>query len=489
MNIEELLPGTNLETYDVEFKGILNDGKDTNGDSLSVGWLKTLAAFANSNGGKLYVGIENKSHKVVALSHQEADQQILLLQREIKQRLEPNITYHINSLPIKGKNTNYVLEIEVKSSPFRPVFVHDRGAALVFVRDFGSTRLATSEEIRNLVLFSEQISYDSFFTNETYDEKDFNVLQSAALRNGKEKLKEKQLISIGFCNSELKLSKGALLFRDDYSSILTRIDVSFYPSINKGERLIYEPKTFLGPITQVIDEATEYVMSHSEIVWKKTDSGRDNVSSYPRRSLLEGISNALCHRNYYLTTSIIQIDVFVDRLEITSPGSLLGSQRVIKEKDISSITPKRRNEVIARTLEDVHYVENRGSGFDLIVEEYRAANETHKPFVSSDQNSFSLTLPNLNYSKGIIDEKNDCPEVFVDDISISERDLKILSFCYVNMKSASEISGILGISSSTYFRNTILKKLVDKKYLLVDGSSSFPRYLSNHDLVKLTSEQ
>lgn len=485
MKLEELFPGIDLETNSIEFKGILNEGKNINGESQTVSWLKTLAAFANSNGGKLYVGVEDKTHKIVSLDHESADKQILLIQKEMKQRIEPQITYRINPIAIKGNETRYILEIEVSPSSSKPVFLHDRGASLVFVRDFGLTRSAIPEEMINLVLLSEQISYDAFFTNEAYKEEDFTILQNAAIAKTNNKISTKELISNGFCDKDLKLSKGALLFRDDCVSKLTRIDVSFYPSINKGERLIFAPKSFVGPITKVIDEATDYIMSHSETVWKKTDNGREDVSSYPKRSVLEGISNALSHRNYYLVTSLIEVDVFVDRLEITSPGSLLGMQRLVKEKDIASIAPRRRNEVIARTLESTHYLENKGSGFDLIANDYCAVDETHKPFISSDQNFFSLTLPNLNYLKGVIDETNDMPEVFVNDVSITDRDLKILSYCYVSKRSSAEIAKLLGVSSSTYFRNSILGKLTKAKYLLVDGSSKYPYYISNREFVKL----
>ncbi len=485
MKFEELYPGVNLETENVEFKGILSEGKAENGDSLTVTWLKTIAAFANSDGGKLYVGVEDKAHKIVSLDHEKADKQVLLLQKEIKQRLEPQIAYKIHPLPIKGEETRYIIEIVVSPSPTKPVFLHDRGAALVFIRNFASTRLATSEEMRNLVLFSEQISFDSLLTDKKYSETDFTTLQNAAFVKTNNKLSIKQLISVGFCDSNLNLSKGALLFGDAYSSNLTRIDVSFYPSINKGERLIFAPKTFTGSIVKVIDDATEYIMSHSDTVWKKTANGRENIASFPERSLREGISNALCHRNYYLTTSIIEIDVFVDRLEIVSPGSLLGSQKLTKEKNLCSITPKRRNEVIARTLEAIHYAENKGSGFDLIEEEYHSVNDVHKPFISSDQNAFSLTLPNLNYVKGVIDETNDTPDVFVNDVAITERDLKILSFCYVNRRSSAEIAKMLGLTSSTYFRNNVLGKLVKGNYLILDESFAYPTYVSNHNLVKL----
>ncbi len=485
MNFEELYPGVNLENDKIEFKGILLKGEGKSGQEMEMTWLKTIAVFANGEGGSIFVGVEDKSHKIVALSQEEADKQALLIQKEIKQRIEPAVNYTIKPISIKGTETRYLLEIKVSASMSKPVFVHDRGAAVVFVRDFSSSRLATPEEIRDLVLSSENISYDSFFTDSVYKKEDFSIFQNAMIKATEKEASQKQLISIGFCDSALRLSKGALLFRDDCISPLTRIDVTFYPSINKGERIMLTPASFCGPISKVIDEATAYIMSHSNTVWMKTDTGREERPSFPERSVREAISNALAHRNYYMSTSIIEVDVYVDRLEVTSPGSLLGSKRIVKETNITAIVPRRRNEVIARTLEAIHYVENKGSGFDLIAEEYYASSFEHKPFINADQNHFTLVLPNLNYAKGVIDEENDAPTVYVNDVTLTERDLKILSLCYVNKKLASEIASGLGITSSTYFRNSILGKLIKKEYLLVDSSGAYPHYLSNHSLVKL----
>ena len=92
MTIDELFPNILLEDYTIEFKGILSKGKDKNGNSLEIDWLKTIAAFANGEGGKLFVGVENKTHKIVALDVNEADKQVLMRYQEIRNRFDPVIT-------------------------------------------------------------------------------------------------------------------------------------------------------------------------------------------------------------------------------------------------------------------------------------------------------------------------------------------------------------------------------------------------------------
>lgn len=64
MLLEELIPCVNIEDYQTEFKGIIKEGDSTDGKKLEIGWLKELVAFANTNGGTLYVGVENNTHQI-----------------------------------------------------------------------------------------------------------------------------------------------------------------------------------------------------------------------------------------------------------------------------------------------------------------------------------------------------------------------------------------------------------------------------------------
>ena len=86
MFIEELIDKAYLEDKTIEYKGIIAEGKDKNGKALEIGWLKTLVAFANTDGGKLIIGVENKTHKVVALDRNKADNIVLMLHRLIREK-------------------------------------------------------------------------------------------------------------------------------------------------------------------------------------------------------------------------------------------------------------------------------------------------------------------------------------------------------------------------------------------------------------------
>lgn len=129
---------------------------------------------------------------------------------------------------------------------------------------------------------------------------------------------------------------------------------------------------------------------------------RKNIDAYPQRALFEGVINAVAYRDYFLDGTQIQVDMFKDRLEISSPGSFYRGKKLGKTYDLSGIISKRRNELIASVLISCN-VMAAGTGFDKIVEEYKGENETHRPYIYSSSGHFTLVLPDLTYMDGVQD--------------------------------------------------------------------------------------
>ncbi|MGN0907469.1 MAG: helix-turn-helix domain-containing protein, partial [Bullifex sp.] len=141
MYLEELVPGINIEDRKTEFKRLLEEGKsEDSGKAKELGWLKTIAAFANTEGGTMYIGVDNATHRIISISHDTADRMILMVRRQIKEKLEPRIKYEIRYIPImETAETRYVIAITVERSRSLPVFLHSGGLMGVFIRSFGST--------------------------------------------------------------------------------------------------------------------------------------------------------------------------------------------------------------------------------------------------------------------------------------------------------------------------------------------------------------
>ena len=194
--------------------------------------------------------------------------------------------------------------------------------------------------------------------------------------------------------------------------------------------------------------------------------------------------NAVAHRDYYLDGTQIQVDMFKDRLEISSPGGFYRGEKFGKTYDLSGIISKRRNELIAGVLVRCNVMEAAGTGFDKIVEEYKEADETHRPYIYSSSDHFTLVLPDLTYANGV--EDSNVPVLtFVPVLGGTELDEKVLSFCYYQAHKVSEIAEYLGITDSTYLRKQVLGNLEANGYLEKSKVSRAMFYKTNPDMVTL----
>ena len=220
-------------------------------------------------------------------------------------------------------------------------------------------------------------------------------------------------------------------------------------------------------------------MNHSMI---KLGDTRKNIDAYPQRALFEGVINAVAHRDYFLDGTQIQVDMFKDRLEISSPGSFYRGEKIGKTYDLSGIISKRRNELITAVLVSCNVMEAAGTGFDKIVEEYKMADEMHRPYIYSSSDHFTLVLPDLTYMDGV--EDNNLPVLnFVPVQSGTDYDDKVLSFCYYRAHKVSEIAEHLGISDSTYLRKQVLGNLEMQGYLEKSKIARAMYFKTNRDAV------
>src|SRR4030095_15469146 len=118
---------------------------------------------------------------------------------------------------------------------------------------------------------------------------------------------------------------------------------------------------------------------------------RRKLSEYPQVALREPLGNAVVHRDYspYVRGSYIRIQMFADRLEIQSPGGLFGNVTVENLEEKHST----RNARLMRIMEDMHVVENRGSGIRAMLQVMLDAN-LEPPWFADRRSSFLVTFRN-----------------------------------------------------------------------------------------------
>ena len=113
---------------------------------------------------------------------------------------------------------------------------------------------------------------------------------------------------------------------------------------------------------------SEFIRNNSKVRFVKEAQYRVDKPDYAKRAVTEALVNALIHHDYIVLGSEVHIDIFDDRVEITSPGGMFGGGS-IQEYDIYSIRSMRRNPVIADLFHRMKYMERRGSGLCKIVSE------------------------------------------------------------------------------------------------------------------------
>lgn len=119
---------------------------------------------------------------------------------------------------------------------------------------------------------------------------------------------------------------------------------------------------------------------------------RRDIPEYPEEAIREAIVNAVAHRDYsnFARGSYIQIRLFADRMEIQSPGGLYGTVTLETLEEEQST----RNRTLVRLLEDLHLVENRGSGIKAMLGAMRSAN-LEPPRFQDRRSSFLVIMRNL----------------------------------------------------------------------------------------------
>jgi predicted HTH transcriptional regulator len=480
MFLEEVIGEVRLEDNTFECKGKLNR------DDV-VGWLKSIAGFANAQGGQFYIGVEDKTNKLIGFDKKDADNERNYFNNMVNEHLTPRPQLQIQFIPYTVRDKErFVIKINVLESNVKPVILRYKSIPSIFMRRDGYTNGATYEEIIQMSIQSKNTQYDLLVSDVKYDSSKFTKLQEFYKSHNKGKeLSEKALKSMGFMDENGYLLNGALLFMDDYRDGKTASQCLAFAGTNKGSERIVTLKKYSGNIIDIINSLMDFVKQRMNYSIIKKGDRRINIEAYPERALFEGIINAIAHRDYYLDGTQIQLDMFKDRLEISSPGSFYRGEKIGKTYDLTGIISKRRNELISSILVACNVMESAGTGFDKITEEYENANESHKPYIYSSSDHFTLVLPDLTYIEGVTDNKY--PDLIIPPIKNgTEHDEKVLSFCYYHARKVSEIADYLGMADSSYLRKQVLENLVSNGYLEKSKVGRANYYKANQELIMLS---
>lgn len=450
-----------------------------------ISWLKTVVGFANYKGGTLYVGACKDTLELIGFDKDDAEEERSYLVDLVQNCVYPKLQLKAELIAFeKDHRKLYFLKIVIKASNVKPVALQlNADAPHFYMRRSGYTSDATYLEIKNMFQNSVTLEFDQEDSKQVFDKTKFSKLFQLYKNNNSRNLTEKDLASIGYFNKDHKLKNGAIFFLDNYSSDKTQIICSVFPSISKCANTAIKSQKFKGNLIDLIGSAKEFIESRMNRSFIKLPDRRVDIDAYPNNSLFAAIIIAITNRDYSLPKTSIQLDMFQDRLEITSPGSFYLSNFNGTVYDLSKLISKRRNELICNILVRCKVMEAAGTGFDKIIEDYKDADLRHKPFARLDSDKFTLVLPDLTYEPGI---ENNSVNISYDKVSPSSKyDEQILAFCYLKEKSVLEIAEHIQVSNSTYLRDVILGNLCKNSLLTKSNRDNRSYYFTNGDKVRL----
>ena len=202
--------------------------------------------------------------------------------------------------------------------------------------------------------------------------------------------------------------------------------------------------------------AEAFAKKHNQLKWKKLPNSRIDLPDYIERPIHEALVNALVHRDYMEIGSEVHLDIFDNRIEITSPGGMVEGLP-IQKRDLYHIASRRRNPYLEDIFHRLQLMERSGSGIKEIMNDYEASaniTENRLPTFFSDESDFNVTFWNLNYGLEPGDNEEISGEVSdkvsdksIGNANLSDTEKQILSLIKENSAiTQKELASRIGIS-------------------------------------------
>lgn len=414
-------------------------------------WAKTLVGYANTYGGYIFVGVSNDGD-ILGLTKDEIDKTKILVLKTINRYIFPHIQVTFTVFPCNDKK--YVLSIWTDFVDEMVIYKSGDFNEKVYLREDGSTVQATISQI--LSMGKRKLGIDRQILNEQYEVKNyskFNRLSTLYRKDG-QKPTEKMLVSKEVIAQDGRVTEGLKMFSDDFESDLTLTTCRLWDGYDKGSNRVIDKKEFNGCLCDVFTNIMDFVRRNSRSGFvKQKDGSRMDTISYPEDALREAVINALAHRDYTIEGTQVDVDIFKDRIVITSPGKWLLSKKP-SEYSLDTIPSIRRNKIICICFEILGLMERSGSGLKKIYNVYKSL-DFKEPKLEDQNDYFLITLYDL-----LGDINNSV-------VTTSKYDEKILLYCSGVARSREDIQNHIGMKSRSYFSQKILKPLLESGSLVI----------------------
>ena len=420
---------------------------------------KAVVAFANTDGGCIYVGIEDDGTVVGVADVDDVQKRVISLCRD---GIQPDVMMFLSCdrTVIEDKD---VIRLQVQRGTDCPYYLKGKGIRPegVYVRRGPVSLPAAESQIRKMIREAGDFHYEqerSLEQDLTFKETE-RFLQEAGVPFGEAERRTLRIVS----KDGLYTNLGLLLSDQCQHTV----KVAMFSG--KKQVVFRDRREFSGSLLLQVNQVIEYLdfhnALHSEIRGMKRLDSRD----YPVESLREAIFNAFVHRDYGFSGSIL-VSVYEDRIEILSLGGLAEG---VTYNDMMLGVSIPRNPKLAEIFYRLHYIEAFGTGVRRILTDYAECEE--KPQFLVSDNAVKVILPNLHaeWEHPVIAEDvvQDERQGYTAEIAADEGVYQLIA---AGLDSRKKLQSELGFSLTKTVN--ILRKLLDEGRIQRVGNGKNTRY-------------
>ena len=424
---------------------------------------KEIIAFANCDGGKLYIGVKDDG---TVIGVDDADNVSLQISNMVRDTIKPDVTMfvHYETIEEEGKE---IIAIDIQRGTDRPYYLAKKGMRPegVYVRQGYSSVPATDTAIRRMVKETDGDRFEamrSLNQDLTFEatKKEFDLRK---IEFGSKQMQTLKLID----QDGLYTNLGLLLSDQCVHTIKVAVFQGTDQMVFKNRR------EFSGSLLKQMNEVYDFIDLHNQTRATIEKLLRIDVRDYPEVAVREALLNMLVHRDYSFSSSAL-ISIYTDRIEFVSIGGLMPG---IDLEDIMVGLSICRNQELANVFYRLHLIEAYGTGMRKIMKAYEGKEE--KPKIETTKNAFKIILPNINakYETGNITSSNikATTNSVTGDKNILDDKERVLEYARVQgVLTRNDVMALLKVSASTATR--ILQRLVKENLLKQNGKARNTHY-------------
>jgi len=415
---------------------------------------KEIVAFANCQGGTLYIGVR-KDGTVAGV--EDPDSTALQISNMVRDAIKPDLTMflHYETLEEDGKK---IVAVDVQQGTERPYYIAKKGLRPegVYIRQGYSSAPATNTAIRRMIKETDGDRFEEMrsLEQELSFEATAKEFECRNIDFGPQQMQTLKLLN----NAGIYTNLGLLLSDQCVHTIKVAVFQDADQSIFKDRR------EFMGSLLQQLNEVYDFIDFHNQTHATFDRLLRIDTRDYPEVAVREALLNLLVHRDYSFRASAL-ISIYADRIEFVSIGGLLPG---IDLEDVMVGLSVCRNQNLANVFYRLRLIEAYGTGIRKIMKAYEKMDK--KPVIETTSNAFKITLPNVNMqheAKSSVKMKT--------MTSLGEDESTVLEFVRGNVSvTRADVEEQLGVSASTASR--LLRCMVGKKVLEQKGKGRSVKY-------------